>query len=88
MKKSIMITLLLIVLLVTACSPAAPAETEEPAEQTTEETGSEETPADNGGTMMFAIGSDPTIVNPLYADDRVSLTIARPLFEELYTVSG
>lgn len=41
---------------------------------------------EEGGLMVLGIGSDPTIVNPLYADDRVSLTIAHVLFDPLYDV--
>lgn len=41
---------------------------------------------EEGGLMVLGIGSDPTIVNPLYADDRVSLTIAHVLFDPLYNV--
>ena len=36
----------------------------------------------------MAIGSDPASVNPLYANDRVSLTIAHVLYDPLYTVKN
>src|SRR5699024_7585415 len=39
-----------------------------------------------GGIMTFGIGSDPAVMNPLYADDRVTLTITNSLYDYLYTV--
>lgn len=103
MKKKLLLVLsLLLIFTLAACSPAeetpAPENveetkevTEEPAEEAAAENEAEESEEavdEEGGTMVFAIGSDPTIVNPLYADDRVSLTIAKPLFEALYDVKG
>lgn len=39
-----------------------------------------------GGLMVLGIGSDPTSVNPLFANDRVSLTISNVLYDALYHV--
>ncbi|MDO5017764.1 MAG: ABC transporter substrate-binding protein [Lagierella massiliensis] len=41
-----------------------------------------------GGLMVLGIGSDPTSVNPLYANDRVSLTISNVLYDALYHVKS
>lgn len=40
----------------------------------------------SGGLFVLGIGSDPSIVNPLYANDRVSLTITHALFDNIYNV--
>lgn len=40
----------------------------------------------DGGLFVLGIGSDPSIVNPLYANDRVSLTITHALFDNIYNV--
>lgn len=42
----------------------------------------------NGGLMVLGISSDPTSVNPLYANDRVSLTISNVLFDHPYKVEN
>ena len=41
-----------------------------------ESTVKETTKAATDKLMVLPIGSDPTIINPLYANDRVSLTIS------------
>lgn len=46
----------------------------------------DETTAKEGGLFVLGIGSDPSIVNPLYANDRVSLTITHALFDNIYNV--
>ncbi|MBU5677190.1 ABC transporter substrate-binding protein [Alkaliphilus sp. MSJ-5] len=40
----------------------------------------------DGGTIIFAIGSDPNVLNPLYAGDRVTMTINNALFAPLYVI--
>lgn len=52
----------------------------------TEENQGEESTGQKGGTFVLGIGSDPSIVNPLYANDRVSLTITHALFDNIYNV--
>ena len=44
--------------------------------------GAEERPAE-GGTLTFALASQPEEVDPLYADDRSSLVVARQIYEPL-----
>lgn len=39
-----------------------------------------------GGLFVLGIGSDPSIVNPLYANDRVSLTLTHILYDNVYNV--
>lgn len=41
-----------------------------------------------GGLMVLGIGSDPSSVNPLFANDRVSLTISNVLYDNLYHVKS
>lgn len=40
----------------------------------------------DGGIFVLGIGSDPTIINPLYANDRVSLTISHVLYDNVYNM--
>lgn len=42
--------------------------------------------AKEGGLFVLGIGSDPSIVNPLYANDRVSLTLTHILYDNVYNV--
>lgn len=42
--------------------------------------------AKKGGLFVLGIGSDPSIVNPLYANDRVSLTLTHILYDNVYNV--
>lgn len=50
--------------------------------------GTETGSSKEGGLMVLGIGSDPTSVNPLYANDRVSLTISNVLYDNLYHVKS
>ena len=83
-KKTIMLSALVLVflsLMFTACNDTK--KTESTVANTTEQEGNTK-----GGLMVLAIGSDPANVNPLYANDRVSLTIAHVLYDPLYTVKN
>lgn len=83
-KRTIMLAAIVLAffsLVFTACSDTKKAESN--ATNTTEQKGNAK-----GGLMVLAIGSDPASVNPLYANDRVSLTIAHVLYDPLYTVKN
>ncbi|WP_310552150.1 ABC transporter substrate-binding protein [Paenibacillus glufosinatiresistens] len=86
--------MLLLVLLVTACSNGnnnassskgdasssqAPASSAAPS--------GEGTPKD-GGSLIIGVAADPVILNPNYAGDRVSLTIDQALFAPLFQVNN
>ncbi|WP_411345878.1 ABC transporter substrate-binding protein [Paenibacillus sp. WLX1005] len=45
------------------------------------------TPKD-GGSLIIGVASDPVILNPLYAGDRVSLTIDQALYAPLFQVNN
>lgn len=42
----------------------------------------------DGGSLIFGVGSDPLVLNPIYAGDRVSLTIDQALFAPLFQVNN
>lgn len=42
----------------------------------------------DGGTMVLVAESDPKILNPLYGNDRTTMTINNALFSPLYVISG
>lgn len=42
----------------------------------------------DGGGIVFAIGSDPRILNPLYASDRVTMTVNNALYSPLFVLEG
>lgn len=41
-----------------------------------------------GGTITFSAGSDPKVLNPMYGNDRVTMTINNALFSPLYFKEG
>ncbi|MGI5062642.1 ABC transporter substrate-binding protein [Treponema denticola] len=53
-----------------------------------ESTAKETTKAATDKLMVLPIGSDPTIINPLYANDRVSLTISHVIYDPLYNIKN
>ena len=90
MKKSKLFLLLCLVLALsvgmTACTSEGKPEESSKKEEVEKSDEVVEESSEEGGLMVFGIGSDPMIVNPLYADDRVSMTLAHILFDSLYKV--
>ncbi|URN95357.1 MAG: ABC transporter substrate-binding protein [Candidatus Pristimantibacillus lignocellulolyticus] len=86
MKKifSTMISLILIIAVVAACS----SNNGNTAPNNTTNTGNEVSgEPKQGGNLIIAVASDPVILNPNYAGDRVSLTINQSLYSPLFQVS-
>lgn len=77
-----MMSLLLIVAAVTACTNNNKNTTPNNANGTNEAAGPKQ-----GGNLIIAVASDPVILNPNYAGDRVSLTINQALFSPLFQVT-
>ncbi|RXZ83981.1 ABC transporter substrate-binding protein [Paenibacillaceae bacterium] len=50
--------------------------------------GTESTEPKAGGSIVITVASDPLVINPLYTNDRVSLTISQALFAPLYQVNN
>ena len=42
----------------------------------------------DGGTMVFRVNSDSKVVNPLYGNDRTTLTLINNIFSSLYNMEG
>lgn len=42
----------------------------------------------DGGTVVFVAGGDPKVLNPMYGNDRVTMTINNALFSPLYVMEG
>lgn len=42
----------------------------------------------DGGTIIFQAGGDPNVLNPLYGNDRVTMTINNALFSPLFVMNG
>lgn len=42
----------------------------------------------DGGTIIFAAGGDPQVLNPMYGNDRVTMTINNALFSPLFVMKG
>lgn len=85
-RKNIWITglLSLLVLFMSACgNSSTPAQDPNSTSSTAAEgTGQ---PKD-GGNIIIAVHEDPRVLNPLYSNDRVTLTINQSLFAPLYTI--
>lgn len=81
--------LILLTLVVSACSggnnAASPAASQSPAAST--EPAASAQPKD-GGSLIIGVASDPVILNPNYAGDRVSLTIDQALYAPLFQVNN
>ena len=85
MKKSKMLLLLTLVLVISLGLTACGSKGETPKEEAKTDLGeNKEEESKDGGIMVLGVGSDPAIVNPLYADDRTSMTIGNVIFDNLY----
>ena len=88
-KKWLILLLALMLLAVTACGSKT-TDTPMPAD-TPKDTGTNEPNAltkVDGGIFILGIGSDPNVMNPLYAGDRVTMTINNALFSPLYVTDS
>jgi peptide/nickel transport system substrate-binding protein len=87
-KKWLGLFIALVMIISTACSNNTN-ETQSPADTQagTVNESAEPTKVD-GGIFIFGIGSDPNVMNPLYAGDRVTMTINNALFAPLYVTDG
>lgn len=88
-KKWLILLLALMLLSVTACGSKT-TDTPMPAD-TPKDTGTNEPDAltkVDGGIFILGIGSDPNVMNPLYAGDRVTMTINNALFSPLYVTDS
>lgn len=75
--------LTLVILTVSACGGAS-------SSKTAQEQGGK-TPAGtpkNGGSIVIAVQDDPKVLNPIYASDRVTLTIDQALYAPLYSINN
>ncbi|BBI31368.1 ABC transporter substrate-binding protein [Cohnella abietis] len=93
-RKSVfgIIVVVLLTLLVSACSGNNNSESSPSASPSeSQATGSQPAAGDqpkDGGNLIIAVGSDPVVLNPLYAGDRVSLTIDQALYAPLFQVNS
>ena len=95
MRKSwfTVLTLLVLALVVSACSGGNNnnGNTASPSASPTSSSASETAAsgeAKDGGNLIIAVGADPVILNPIYAGDRVSLTIDQALYAPLFQVNN
>lgn len=83
-KKRLLLIIALVIFMATACSNNVN-ETQPPADKSEDTTNeSSESAKVDGGVFIFGIDSDPNVMNPLYAGDRVTMTINNALFAPLY----
>jgi len=93
MRKGLygILTLALLSLVISACSGGNNSNSEASPTGSATATGSapaaEGQPKD-GGSLIIGVQSDPTILNPIYAGDRVSLTIDQALYAPLFQVNN
>lgn len=86
-KLKLLAFLMAFAFILTACGkPADNKGTDAPNAPAVE--GTEKGSSKKGGLMILGVGSDPTSVNPLFANDRVSLTITNVLYDKLYNVKS
>lgn len=93
MRKSLfsVLTILVLALVASACSGGnsgnAGSSATPSASNAASESASSGEPKD-GGNLIIGVGSDPVILNPIYAGDRVSLTIDQALYAPLFQVNN
>lgn len=92
-KKWLVLMLALVMVLSTACGEKTVVE--DPVSNTDNEQKSDDTASEDktpqkkdGGIFILGIGSDPNVMNPLYAGDRVTMTINNALFSPLYVIDA
>ena len=85
-KKWLVLLLALVMVVSTACGNKTPIE--EQTTDTSKDTAQESVAPQkvDGGILILPIGSDPNVMNPLYAGDRVTMTINNAIFSPLYVV--
>lgn len=91
MRKGLsgVITLILLTLVISACSSGNNANsTNTNQAPTATEGAAASTEPKDGGSLIIGVASDPVILNPNYAGDRVSLTINQALFAPLFQVNN
>lgn len=83
-KRLLVMFITLVMIISTACSNKA--NKTQPSADTPADVASEsvEPTKVDGGMLIFGINSDPNTMNPLYAGDRVTMTINNALFAPLY----
>ncbi|WP_138203723.1 ABC transporter substrate-binding protein [Haloimpatiens lingqiaonensis] len=84
MKKKKILSLLLAV----TCSLGLVACGNSTAKKDTKATAAKEEKIKDGGTMVFAFGTDPTKLNPFYQDNRVTFTVNNALFSPLFVMDS
>lgn len=90
MRKGLsgVITLILLTLVISACSSGNNANSTNTNQAPTATEGAASTEPKEGGSLIIGVASDPVILNPNYAGDRVSLTINQALFAPLFQVNN
>lgn len=85
-KRWLVLLIALVMLISTACGN----KTEQNSTDTS--TDVEEQPKEltkvDGGIFIFGIGSDPKVMNPLFAGDRVTMTINNAIFSPLFVIDS
>ncbi|MBP3965349.1 ABC transporter substrate-binding protein [Paenibacillus lignilyticus] len=56
--------------------------------QASDNAGTDASQPKDGGSLIIAVAADPTILNPNYASDRVSLTIDQALYAPLFQINN
>lgn len=87
-KKVLALLLSLVLVLgAVACSKDSN-EANVPQENNDQQQQTQEPKVKDGGSITFAVGSDPNALNPLYASDRVTMTINNALYNPLFVMNG
>lgn len=90
-KKRILVLIMVFVMLISAACGSKTVDNQEAAD-TSENVGNESNEASkeltkvDGGIFIFGIASDPKVMNPLYAGDRVTMTINNAIFAPLFVI--
>jgi peptide/nickel transport system substrate-binding protein len=88
MKKSTLIAALLILLfaVLTGCGSNAPASSGSSSDNSKSAASADSGKPKYGGNLIIGVADDPKAMNPIYAGDRVTLTINQSLFAPLFAI--
>lgn len=88
-KKWLILMLIFVMAISSACSNQTPGDNDNKDPGKEEIGGNTQTgEKKDGGLFVLGIGSDPNVINPLFAGDRVTLTIVNALYSPLYTIDS
>lgn len=87
-KAGILALLSSVMILASGCGATEAPKQEAAKQDTTQQPAADSGTPKSGGSLVIAVGDDPQEINPLYAGDRVTLTIDQSLFAPFFSINN